>query len=112
MFIQTVILIILFLHCLLNYLFYMQFPVEYGLILTLVKFVSLEAVLLTRVWWRCTVVDSGELCVTTGSAKLMLIQFADSWGTTAHSALTTYQSKFTHQYSICIIYANNVPNNY
>ena len=90
----------------------MQFPVEYGIILTLVKFVSLEAALLTRVWWRCTVVDSGELCVTTGSAKLMLIQFADSWGTTAHSALTTYQSKFTHQYSICIIYANNVPNNY
>ena len=45
------------------------------------KFVF-EGPLLTRVWWRCTVVDSGELCVMMNLVKMMLTLFADSWDTT------------------------------
>ena len=41
----------------------LQIQPDHGTIHTVVKFVSLEAALLTRVWWRCTAMDSGELCV-------------------------------------------------
>ena len=36
---------------------------------------------LTRVWWRCTVMDSGELCVMMGLVQLMLTLYADNWDT-------------------------------
>ena len=69
--------------------FMLQFPLEYGAVLILVKFVLLEAVLLTKDWWRCTVVDSGELCVMMHSAKLMLTLFVDSWDMIEHLIMTT-----------------------
>ena len=34
-----------------------------------------------RVWWRCTVMDSGELCVMTHLIVLMLTLYADNWDT-------------------------------
>ena len=67
----------------------LQFTLEYGAVLILVKFVSLEAVLSTRVWWRCTVVDSGELCVIIHLVKLMLTLYVDSWDMREHFAMTT-----------------------
>ena len=69
--------------------FMLQFPLEYGAVLILVKFVLLEAVLLTKDWWRCTVVDSGELCVMIHSVKLMLTLYVDSLDTREHLIMTT-----------------------
>ena len=69
--------------------FMLQFPLEYGAVLILVKFVLLEAVLLTKDWWRCTVVDSGELCVMIFLVKMMLTLYVDSWDTREHLIMTT-----------------------
>ena len=66
----------------------LQFTLEYGAILILVKFVLLEAVLLTKDWWRCTVVDSGELCVMIYSVKMMLTLYVDSWDMREHLTMT------------------------
>ena len=71
----------------------LQFPLEYGAVLILVKFVSLEAALLTRVWWRCTVMDSGELCVMTCLLRKMLTRFADSWDILVQNLTTISQSE-------------------
>ena len=45
------------------FLLFFQIKPGFGTIPTMVKSVLLEGPLSTRVWWRCTVVDSGELCV-------------------------------------------------
>ena len=75
----------------------MQFPLEYGAILILVKFVLFEAELLTKDWWRCTVVDSGEMCVVLGLIKMMLTLYVDSWDTRAHVIMTTSaREKYVH----------------
>ena len=71
----------------------LQTPLEYGIILILVKFVSLEAVLVTRVWWRCTVTNSGELYVITFLPRTMLTPFADSWDTLTQNLTTISQSE-------------------
>ena len=74
-------------------LFMLQFPLEYGAVLIPVKFVSLEAVLLTKDWWRCTVVDGGELCVMMGLIKMVLTLFVDSWDTREHLNMITSASE-------------------
>ena len=50
---------------------------------------TIEAVLLTKDWWRCTVMDSGELCAMIHSVKLTLTLFVDSWDTREHLIMTT-----------------------
>ena len=67
--------------------FMLQFPLEYGAVLIPVKFVLLEAVLLTRVWWRCTVVDSGELCAMIYSVNLKLTLCVDNWDMREHMTM-------------------------
>ena len=47
----------------------------------MVRYVCKMLSSLTRVWWRCTVMDSGELCVMTFLIKLMLTLYADNWDT-------------------------------
>ena len=64
---------------------------RYGLFHTMDKFVLLEGPLSTRVWWRCSVVDSGELCVMTHLVKMMPILFADSWDTTVRLTMIISQ---------------------
>ena len=44
---------------------------------------------LTRVWWRCTVMDSGELCVMMILVQLMLTLYADNWDTPELLLMTT-----------------------
>ena len=58
------------------------------------RFVLLEGPLSTRVWWRCTVVDSGELCVMMGLVKLMLTLFADNWDTLQHRDMITCHCEY------------------
>ena len=67
----------------------LQFPLEYGAVHILVKFVLLEAVLSTRVWWRCTVMDGGELCVVVLTIKLLLTLCVDSLDMIEHLIITT-----------------------
>ena len=50
---------------------------------------SLEAATPMRVWWRCTAMDSGALCVMMVSALLMLTQCANSWDTQVLQDMTT-----------------------
>ena len=69
--------------------FSLQFPLEYGTVLILVKFVLPRAALLTKDCWRCTVVDSGELCAMIYSVKLMLTLCVDSWDMREHLIMTT-----------------------
>ena len=69
--------------------FMLQFPLEYRAVLIPVKFVLLEAVLLTKDWWRCTVVDSGELCVMIYLVDLKLTLYVDSWDMREHLTMTT-----------------------
>ena len=47
----------------------------------MVRYVYKARCTLTRVWWRCTVMDSGELCVMMGLFKLMLTLYVDNWDT-------------------------------
>ena len=47
----------------------------------MVRYVCKIHCTLTRVWWRCTVMDSGELCVMIFLIKLMLTLYADNWDT-------------------------------
>ena len=68
-------------------LFMLQSSLEYGAVLILVKFVLLEVVLLIKDWWRCTVVDSGELCVMIHSVELMLTLYVDNWDMREHMTM-------------------------
>ena len=45
----------------------------------MVRYVYKTHCTLTRVWWRCTVMDSGELCVMMGLIHLKLTLYADNW---------------------------------
>ena len=51
---------------------YIQTLLVYGTILTVVWYDSLGATTLVRVWWRCTAMDSGALCVMIVSVSMML----------------------------------------
>ena len=55
----------------------------------MVRYVYKTHCTLTRVWWRCTVMDSGELCVMMGLIKLMLTLYADNWDTPELLIMTT-----------------------
>ena len=72
-----------------NYFYYLQqIPLKYGATHTMVWYNSLMAALSMRVWWRCTAMDSGALCVMMVLILLMLTQCANSWGTQEHLATT------------------------
>ena len=60
---------------------YIQSQHGFGTVRTICKFVYQERCTLTRVWWRCTVIDSGELCVMILLVQLMLTLYADNWDT-------------------------------
>ena len=68
-----------------------------GVTLIMVKFVSLERTLSTRVWWRYTAMDSGALCVMTHLEAPMLPLCADNWDTLLPIAMTTYQCKMPYR---------------
>ena len=55
----------------------------------MVRYVCKAHCTLTRVWWRCTVMDSGELCVITYLMELMLTRHADNWDTLELLTMTT-----------------------
>ena len=56
----------------------------------MVRYVCKTHCTLTRVWWRCTVMDSGELCVMMGLVKLMLTLCANNWDTPELRDTTAY----------------------
>ena len=58
-----------------------QIRPEFGAARMMVRYVCKAHCSLTRVWWRCTVMDSGELCVMMGLVRLMLTLYADNWDT-------------------------------
>ena len=60
---------------------FLQCPLEYGTALIKAKFVCPVESTPTRVWWRCTVMDSGELCVVMGLIRLMQTLYASNWDT-------------------------------
>ena len=47
----------------------------------MVRYVYKTHCTLTRAWWRCTVMDSGELCVMMGLIHLKLSLYVDNWDT-------------------------------
>ena len=61
--------------------YFIQLPLEFGTILTMDRFVLLEEPLSTRVWWRFTVMESGELCVLLDSIKQLQTPYVDNLDT-------------------------------
>ena len=55
----------------------------------MVRYVYKTHCTLTRVWWRCTVMDSGELCVMTCLVNLKQTLYADNWDTLELLHMTT-----------------------
>ena len=62
-------------------LIYLQSLLVFGATHTMVWYDSAKAATSVRVWWRCTAMDSGALCVMMVSVALMLTQCASSWDT-------------------------------
>ena len=71
------------------YLLVLQGPLEYGTTLTTARFVCPREHTPVRVWWRCTVMDSGELCVMMGLVKLKQTLYASNWDTLELHDMTT-----------------------
>ena len=66
-----------------------QIRPEFGTGHMMVRYVCKDHCTLTRDWWRCTVMDSGELCVMTLLIKLMLTLYAGNWDTIELLLMTT-----------------------
>ena len=60
---------------------YLQSLLVFGATHTMVWYDSAKAATIVRVWWRCTAMDSGALCVMMVSVATMLTQCASSWDT-------------------------------
>ena len=68
---------------------FIQGPLEYGATLTIARFVCPREHTPVRVWWKCTVTDSGELCVMIPSTKLRQTLYASNWDTLELLHMTT-----------------------
>ena len=82
----------------------MQTLLEYGKILTIFKFVLLEGKLSTRVWWKCSVVGSGVLCVMILLVKLKLTLSAGNWVTTVQTDMIISLCELYHYSSVKMIH--------
>ena len=55
----------------------------------MVRFVCLREHTLVKVWWRCPVMDGGELFVMMSLVQLRLTLCADNWDTQELLLMTT-----------------------
>ena len=82
-----------------NFLLFFQTKPGFGTIPTMDRCVLLEGPLPTRVWWRCTVVDSGELCVLQHGPVMLLKVHAGSLDTNHCFVFFIYQSECAKLYA-------------
>ena len=68
----------------------------------MVRYVCKTHCTLTRVWWRCTVMDSGELCVMIFLVQLMLRLYVDNWDTLELLNMTAYPCELKLN-DLCVI---------
>ena len=70
----------------------------------LAKFVSLEGALLTKEWWRSTVMNHGEMCVNSLLDHMKQIPYADSLVTRVQLIITPQKEcKYSMQFVITTI---------
>ena len=80
-----------------NLFLFPQIQPGFGAIHMMDRFVYRMHFTPVRVWWRCTVMDSGELCVMTHLIAGMLTLYADNWDILELWPMITCHSKHVYK---------------